>query len=104
MRLAGPSRGTSKRVSGVDGNGSQTAAQVTLVSRCNKAPSPFAGRFLLPGSLAVFGLANSLGFAFNGACLIVLGAFRSMEHHAGDDRCMIVRGDQVVIARWDRET
>jgi hypothetical protein len=26
-----------------------------------------------------------------------------MEHHA-DDRCMIVRGDQVVIARWDRET
>ena len=27
-----------------------------------------------------------------------------MEHHAGDDRCMIVRGDQVVIARWDRET
>jgi uncharacterized membrane protein len=42
----------------------------------------------------VFGLANSLGFAFNSAWMIVLfarlnlivvGAFRSMEHHAGDD-------------------
>jgi uncharacterized membrane protein len=28
--------------------------------------------------------------------------FRYLERHAGDYECMTVRGDQVVIERWDR--
>ena len=93
-------------------NGSETAAELTLVSRRSNNPLSLAGRFLVPGSLAVFGLANSLAFAFNGAWLLVpfarlylvVGVFRSMEHHAGYDRCVTVRGDRVVIAHWNTET
>ena len=28
--------------------------------------------------------------------------FRCLERHAGDYECMTVRGDRVVIERWDR--
>jgi uncharacterized membrane protein len=34
--------------------------------------------------------------------LLVVFAFRNVKRHAGDYECMIVRGDQVVIERWDR--
>ena len=56
LRLTRSSLGISKRVSGVDCNGSETAAEPTLVSRRNNNPLSLAGRLLVPGLLAVFGL------------------------------------------------
>jgi uncharacterized membrane protein len=92
-------------------NGVETAADLTLVARRNNSLSS-VGRFLVLGSLAV--VAISLGSAFNGAwlvlpfaglgLLVVAKEFRYWERHAGDYECMIVRGDQVVIERWDRES
>jgi hypothetical protein len=42
-------------------DGSETAAELTLISRCNNNPLSLAGRFLVPGSLAVFGLGEPRG-------------------------------------------
>lgn len=74
--------------------------------------SPRESRFLVLVSLALVVVAISVGFAFNGALLllpfagldllVVVFAFRNVERHAGDYECMIVRGDQVVIERWER--
>jgi len=91
LRLAGPSQGIAKRVFGVDCNGVEAAAELTLVARRNNSLSS-GGRFLVLGSLAAVVLAISLGFALSGAWLIlpfaglellVVGlAFRCMEQHA----------------------
>ncbi|MBI3529811.1 MAG: DUF2244 domain-containing protein [Betaproteobacteria bacterium] len=82
-----------------------------LVARRNNSLSS-GSRFLVLASLALVVVAISVGFAFNGAwlvlpfggldLLVVVFAIRNVERHAGDYECMIVRGDQVVIERWDR--
>ena len=106
-------RGLRNGVFRVDRNGVEAAADLTLVARRNNSLSS-VGRFLVLGSLAVVVVALSLGFAFNGAwlvlplaglgLLVVAMKFRYLERHAGYYYCMIVRGDQVVIERRDRES
>jgi len=64
LRLAGPSQGIAKRVFGVDCNGVEAAAELTLVARRNNFLSS-GGRFLVLDSLAVVVAAISLRFAFN---------------------------------------
>jgi uncharacterized membrane protein len=97
----------------VDCNGVEAAADLTLVARRNNSLSS-VGRFPVLGSLAVVVVAISLGFAFNGAwlvlpfaglgLLVVAMEFRYLERHSGDYDCMTVRDDQVVIKLWDRES
>ena len=100
-----------KRIFGVDCNGVEAAADLTLVARRNNSLSSGV-RFLVLGSLAVVVVVISLELALNGAwpvlpfagldLLGVVMAFRYLERQAGDCECMTVRGDQVVIERWDR--
>ena len=105
LRLAGPSQEIAKRVFGVDCNGVE-AAELTLVARRNNSLSS-GGRFLVLGSLAIVVVAISLGFAFNGAwvvlpfagldLLVVVMAFRYVERHAGDYECITFHDDAIVI-------
>jgi len=84
----------------VDCNGVEVAADLTLVARRNNSLSS-VGRFLVVGSLAVVVVTISLGFAFNGAWLVLpfagLGLLvaamevRYLERHAGDCDCKTVR-------------
>jgi len=97
----------------VDRKGVGAAADLTLDAWRNNSLSS-VGRFLVLGSLAVVVVAISLGSAFNGAwlvlpfaglgLLVVAMKFRYLERHAGYYYCMIVRGGQVVIESWDRES
>ena len=70
LRLAGPSQEIAKRIFGVDCNGVEAAAELTLVARRDNSLSS-GGRLLVLGSLAVVVVAISLGFAFNGAWLVL---------------------------------
>jgi cbb3-type cytochrome oxidase subunit 3 len=106
-----PSQGIGKRVFGVHCNGTETAAELTLVARRNNSFSS-GRRLLVLGSIALVVVAISVGFPFNGAWLVLLFAgldllevvfaFRNVKRHSGDYECMIVRGDQLVFERWDR--
>ena len=113
LRFAGPSKGVRNGVFRAVRNVVEAAADLTPGARRNNSLSS-SGRFLVLGSLAVVVVAISLGFAFNGAWLVLpfagLGLlvaameFRYLERHAGDYDCMTVRDDQVVIKLWDRES
>jgi uncharacterized membrane protein len=104
-------RAMQKRVSGMNGDTAEGAADITLVARRNNSLSSGSRRLVL-GSLAAVILAISLGFALNGAWpilpfagleLLVLGlAFRYMEQHAADYERMTMHDDQVVIERGER--
>jgi len=113
LRFAGPSKGVRNGVFRAVRNVVEAAADLTPDARRNNSLSS-VGRFLVLGSLAVVVVAISLRFAFNGAWLVLpfagLGLlvaameFRYLERHAGDCDCKTVRGDQVVIKFWDRES
>ena len=111
FRLVGVSQGI--------GNGSLACIATVGKRRRKRRSSPGAitlspreNRFLVLASLALVVVAISVGLAFCGAWLVlpfagldflvVAFAFRNVERHAGDDECMIVRGDQLVIERWAR--
>jgi uncharacterized membrane protein len=106
LSLAGSAQGIAKRIFGMDCNGMEPAAELTLVARRNNSLSS-GGRFLVLGSLAVVVVAISLGFAFTGAWLIlpfagldllvVVIAFRYVERHAGDYECITFHDDNIVI-------
>ena len=68
LHLASPSRELAKRPSGLNWNDADAAAEPTLVARRSNALSS-SGRCLVRGSFALVVVANSLGFAFDGALL-----------------------------------
>lgn len=94
----------------MNGNEIEGAAQVTLLARRNNSLSP-GGRFLVVGSLAAIVIAISIGFALHGAWLVapfagldillVYLAFRYMGRHAGDYESVTLRGDEIVVERWE---
>lgn len=81
-----------------------------LIARRNNSLSS-AGRAIVLGSLLVACLAISLAFAFNGAwlvlpfagaeMLVLFLAFRFMERHAGDFESIAIKGDRVLVERWE---
>ena len=83
-----------------------TAVDLTFVARRNNSLSS-GGRFLFLGSLAVVLLAISLGFALNGAwlvvpfagldILVVYLAFRYVEQRSGDYECLTFVDDNIVV-------
>jgi uncharacterized membrane protein len=83
----------------------------TLVARRNNSLST-AGRNLVLGSLFVISFLISLGFALQGAWMIlpfaglemvfVYLAFRCLERHAGDFESLSIQGDRVLIERRER--
>ena len=85
--------------------------EVSFVSRRNNSLSP-GGRALVLGSLAVVILVISLGFALNGAWLVlpfagldflvVYLAFRYVERRSDDYEYLSLSGDQVLIERRER--
>lgn len=94
----------------MNGNGIEGADEVTLLARRNNSLSP-GGRYLAVGSLAAVVFAISIGFALNGAWLVapfagldillVYLAFRYMGRHAEDYESVTLRGDEIVIERWE---
>jgi uncharacterized membrane protein len=82
-----------------------------LVARRNNSLSS-AGRNLVLGSLFVISFLVSLGFALQGAWMIlpfaglemlaVYLAFRCLERHAGDFESLSIQGDRVLIERRER--
>jgi uncharacterized membrane protein len=81
-----------------------------LIARRNNSLSS-AGRAIVLGSLVVVCLAISLAFAFNGAWLVLpfagaemfvlFLAFRLVERHAGDFESIAIKGDRVLVERWE---
>lgn len=94
----------------MSGSGSGGAAEFTLIARRNNSLSP-GGRTLVVGFLAVVVLAISLGFALSGAwmvapfagldLLLLYLAFRYIGRHSEDYESVILRGDQIVVERWE---
>ncbi len=94
----------------MNGSGNEGTAEVALVARRNNSLSP-GGRSLVVGSLAAVVLAISLGFALNGAwmvapfagldLLLLYLAFRYIGRHSGDYESVVLRGDQIVVERWE---
>lgn len=82
------------------------AVDLTFVARRNNSLSS-GGRFLVLGSLAVVLLAISLGFALNGAwlvvpfagldMLVVYLAFRYVEQRSSDYECLTFLDDNIVV-------
>jgi uncharacterized membrane protein len=87
------------------------SAGFVLVARRNDSLSS-AGRNLVVGSFVGIALLISLGFALQGAwmilpfagleVLVVYLAFRCVEQHAGDFESLSIHGDQVLIERRER--
>lgn len=94
----------------MSGSGSEGTAEVTLIARRNNSLSP-GGRSLVVGSLAAVVLAISLGFALNGAwmvapfagldLLLLYLAFRYIGRHSEDYESVVLKGDQIVVERWE---
>jgi uncharacterized membrane protein len=82
-----------------------------LIARRNNSLSA-TGRALVLGSLVLISLAISLAFAAFGAWLVLpfagaeVGvlciAFRHMQRHAADFESLAIKGDRVLVERWDR--
>jgi len=82
-----------------------------LIARRNNSLSA-TGRALVLGSLVLITLAISLAFALFGAWLVLpfagaeVGvlciAFRCMQRQAADFESLAIKGDRVLVERWDR--
>jgi uncharacterized membrane protein len=89
---------------------STDTGEFLLVARRNNSLSS-AGRAVVLGSLVVVCLAISLAFAFQGAWLVLpfaaaemfvlLLAFRFIQQHAGDFESIAIKGDRVLVERWE---
>jgi len=87
------------------------AAEFLLIARRNNSLSA-TGRALVLGSLVSISLAISLAFAFFGAWLVLpfagleMGvlciAFRHVQRHAADFESLAIKGDRVLVERWER--
>jgi uncharacterized membrane protein len=81
-----------------------------LIARRNNSLSS-TGRAVVLGSLVALSLAISLAFAFQGAWLVLpfagvemavlFLAFRCIERHAGDFESIAIKGDRVLVERWE---
>jgi uncharacterized membrane protein len=81
-----------------------------LIARRNNSLSS-AGRAVVLGSLVALSLAISLAFAFQGAWLVLpfagvemfvlFLAFRFVERHGGDFESIAIKGDRVLVERWE---
>jgi uncharacterized membrane protein len=81
-----------------------------LIARRNNSLSS-AGRAAVLGSLVVVSFAISLAFAFQGAWLVLpfagaemfvlFLAFRCVGRHAGDFESIAIKGDRVLVERWE---
>lgn len=81
-----------------------------LVAKRNNSLSATGGA-LVVGSLVVLSLAISLCFALFGAWMVlpfagaemgvVYWAFRQMQRHAADFESLAIKGDRVLVERWD---
>jgi uncharacterized membrane protein len=84
-----------------------------LIARRNNSLSS-TGRAVVLGSLVFISLAISLGFAFHGAWLILpfagvemavlFVAFRHIARHAADYESIAIKGDRVLVERWETGT
>src|SRR5262249_23760460 len=87
------------------------SGEFLLVARRNNSLSA-TGRALVLGSLVVISLAISLAFAYVGAWLVLpfagaeMGvlyiAFRHVQRHAADFESLAIKGDRVLVERWER--
>ena len=85
-------------------------AEYLLVARRNNSLTS-AGRAIVLGSLVFISLAISLAFAFLGAWLVfpfagaemvvLFLAFRYVDRHAADYESIAIRGDRVLVERWE---
>lgn len=81
-----------------------------LIAKRNNSLSS-AGRAVVFGSLVALSFAISLAFAFQGAwlvlpfagaeMLVLFLAFRVIDRHAADFESIAIRGDRVLIERWE---
>lgn len=87
------------------------SGEFLLIARRNNSLSA-TGRALVLGSLVFISLAISLAFAFFGAWLVLpfagvelavlCIAFRHVQRHAADFESLAIKGDRVLVERWDR--
>jgi uncharacterized membrane protein len=81
-----------------------------LIARRNNSLSS-TGRWVVLGSLVFLSLGISSAFAFIGAWLVLpfagaemaalFLAFRYVERHAGDFESIAIKGDSVLMERWE---
>ena len=104
-------QGIGKRVFGVHCNGTDTAAILTASpSAITPSLRGVGSSFWIPLRYLLlrfpWDLHTTLTWLvlpFDGLDLLAaVFVFRNVECHAGDYGCMIVRGDQVAIERWNR--
>ncbi len=87
------------------------SGEFLLIARRNNSLSA-TGRALVLGSLVSISLAISLAFAFFGAwlvlpfagaeMLVLCIAFQQVQRHAADFESLAIKGDRVLVERWDR--
>ena len=86
------------------------SGEFLLIARRNNSLSA-TGRALVLGSLVLLSFAISLAFAFLGAWLVLpfagaemavlFLAFRYMQRHAGDFESIAIKGERVLVERWE---
>lgn len=91
-------------------NDARESGEFLLIARRNNSLSS-TGRWFVLGSLVFLSFAISLAFAFVGAWLVLpfagaemavlFLAFRHIERHAGDFESIAIKGDSVVMERWE---
>jgi uncharacterized membrane protein len=87
------------------------SGEFLLIARRNNSLSA-AGRAVVLGSLVIISLAISLAFAYFGAWLVLpfagaeMGvlylAFRHVQRRAADFESLAIKGDRVLVERWER--
>jgi uncharacterized membrane protein len=87
------------------------SGEFLLVARRNNSLSATGGVLVL-GSLVLISLVISLAFAYFGAWLVLpfagvemavlWVAFHHVRRHAGDFESLAIKGDRVLVERWDR--
>ena len=86
------------------------SGEFLLVARRNNSLSS-AGRTIVLGSLVSLSFAISLAFAYLGAWLVLpfagvemavlVLAFRYIERHAGDFESIEIKGERVLVEKWE---
>jgi uncharacterized membrane protein len=86
------------------------SGEFLLVARRNNSLSS-AGRTIVLGSLVLLSFAISLAFAYLGAWLVLpfagvemavlVLAFRYVERHAGDFESIEIKGERVLVEKWE---
>jgi uncharacterized membrane protein len=86
------------------------SGEFLLIARRNNSLSS-TGRTMVLGSLVAISFAISLAFAFTGAWLVLpfagvemavlFLAFRYIGRHAGDFESIAIKGDSVLVEKWE---